>query len=271
MVVFLFISDLDRIQTYNLLSRNQVHYSVMLRGHFEDANIELLLKFCLTIHIKNVNDYFWNMIDKQLLQKFDYIFDDKLINTISEVGMLREFDKDDIIIDLDQELKYIPLLIEGNIKIIREDENGHDIVIYYLESGDTCAMSLTCCLQKSKSKIRAIADEDSRLIMIPVAKNNEWFNNNESWRNFILESYQVRFNEMLETIDSLAFLKLDERLLKYLTDKVKLTASTTLLNTHQEIAEDLNTSRVVISRLLKQLENEGKISLARNKIEVEFH
>lgn len=208
------------------------------------------------------------MIDKFLLQKFKYVFDDVLIDEICQIGILREYQKNDIIIDLDQELKYIPLVIEGSVKIIREDEKGNEILIYFLEQGDTCAMSLTCCLQKSKSKIRAIADNNTKLVMLPIFKNNEWFNSNESWRNFILDSYQIRFNEMLDTIDSLAFLKLDKRLNKYLIDKVKLTASSTITNTHQDIAEDLNTSRVVISRLLKQLENEGKIKLSRNKIEV---
>ncbi len=208
------------------------------------------------------------MIDKFLLQKFKYVFDAVLINEICQIGILREYQKNDIIIDLDQELKYIPLVIEGSVKIIREDEKGNEILIYFLEQGDTCAMSLTCCLQKAKSKIRAIADNNTQIVMLPIFKNNEWFNSNESWRNFILNSYQIRFNEMLDTIDSLAFLKLDKRLNKYLIDKVKLTSSPTLTNTHQDIAEDLNTSRVVISRLLKTLENEGKIKLSRNKIEV---
>jgi CRP/FNR family transcriptional regulator len=137
-----------------------------------------------------------------------------------------------------------------------------------LESGDTCAMSLTCCIAKSVSKIRAIADEDTEVIMIPIAKMSLWFSNNDSWRSFILQSYQVRFDEMLETIDTLAFMKMDERLFKYLKDKVKLSASTDLEITHQNIAEDLNTSRVVVSRLLKQLEKDEKIALGRNKITV---
>ena len=102
--------------------------------------------------------------------------------------------------------------------------------------------------------------------MIPIANMRLWFHTNDSWRNFILQSYQIRFDEMLETIDALAFMKMDERLYKYLTDHVKLTASTTLEITHQEIAEDLHTSRVVVSRLLKQLEKEHKIELGRNKI-----
>ncbi|OIQ29572.1 MAG: Crp/Fnr family transcriptional regulator [Bacteroidetes bacterium MedPE-SWsnd-G2] len=208
------------------------------------------------------------MISPENLKNFEFLFDKNLINEIAEVGVLKSFQKDDIIIDIGQELKFIPLLISGNIKVLREDKNGNELLIYVLESGDTCAMSLTCCMAKSKSKIRAVADKESTLVMIPIEKMQEWFHSNESWRNFILQSYQIRFNEMLETIDTLAFLKMDERLYKYLVDQVKLNGSEIINNTHQNIAEDLHTSRVVISRLLKQLENENKIKLNRNRIEV---
>ena len=204
----------------------------------------------------------------ELNKQFGYLFDEELIQSITEVGISREFRKDDIIIDIGQELNYIPLLLEGNIKIIREDENGHEILLYVLERGDTCAMSLICCMKKSKSKIRASADKDSKIILVPVQYMTEWFQKNESWRNFILQSYQIRFNEMLETIDTLAFLKMDERIHKYLKDQVKLNGSNELEITHQKISEDLNTSRVVVSRLLKQLEDENKIKTGRNKIEV---
>jgi len=208
------------------------------------------------------------MIQKTALSSFNYLLNDVLIEEMSQVATLRSFKKNDIIIDVGQELDYVPLLQSGNIKVMREDEEGKDLLLYVLESGDTCAMSLTCCMSKSVSKIRAVADTDAQLVMIPTEKMADWFNNNDSWRMFILQSYQVRFNEMLETIDTLAFLKMDERLYKYLTDQVKLGASETLNLTHQNIAEDLNTSRVVISRLLKQLENEGRITLGRNKITV---
>jgi CRP/FNR family transcriptional regulator len=208
------------------------------------------------------------MIAKTELSSFNYLLDDALIEEMSKVSTLRSFKKNDIIIDVGQELAFVPLLLSGNIKVMREDDDGHDLLLYVLESGDTCAMSLTCCMSKSTSKIRAVADSDAKLVMIPVEKMADWFNNNDSWRMFILQSYQVRFNEMLETIDTLAFLKMDERLYKYLTDQVKLGASETLNLTHQNIAEDLNTSRVVISRLLKQLEKEGRITLGRNKITV---
>jgi len=208
------------------------------------------------------------MVDKQLQLHFGYLFDEQLINSISEVGTIRKFNKDEIIIDIGQELQNIPLLIEGNIKVLREDDNGHELLIYVLETGDTCAMSLTCCMAKSKSKIRAVADKDSTVLMIPINFMTEWFHNNESWRTFILQSYQIRFNEMLETIDTLAFMKMDERLYKYLIDQVKLNASDTITLTHQKISEDLHTSRVVVSRLLKQLEDEHKIKIGRNKIKV---
>lgn len=208
------------------------------------------------------------MISKDILEPFSYLFDEEILNNISEVAKIKAFKKNDIIIDIGQELKYVPLLIRGNIKVLREDSEGSELLLYVLESGDTCAMSFTCCMAKSVSKIRAIADEDTTVIMIPIEEMRGWFDTNTSWRSFILQSYQIRFDEMLETIDTLAFMKMDERLFKYLTDQVKLSASTDLEITHQEIAEDLHTSRVVVSRLLKQLEKQEKITLGRNKIHV---
>ncbi len=208
-------------------------------------------------------------MSKELLQqKFSPLLDDSLIDEIYTLGVFKTFEKHDIIIDINQTLKYIPLLLSGSIKILREDNHGNDLLIYFLESGETCTMSLTCCMGTSKSKVRAVAEKDSSLVMIPVSVMQKWFHNNESWRNFILESYQTRFNEMLETIDNLAFMKMDERLYKYLINKTKLNESNVIIVKHQDIAEDLHTSRVVISRLLKQLENSKKIKLSRNKIEV---
>ncbi len=208
------------------------------------------------------------MIPTHLLSSFSYAFNTGLIKSISEVALIKHFHKNDIIIDIGQPLNYIPLLIEGHIKVLREDNQGDELLLYVLESGDTCSMSLTCCMAKSVSKVRAIADNEVKVAMIPVNHMKDWFHNNEDWRNFILQSYQARFDEMLETIDTLAFMKMDERLYKYLTDQVKLNSSTDLTLTHKDIATDLHTSRVVISRLLKQLKNENKIKLGRNKITV---
>ena len=201
-----------------------------------------------------------------LQQKFAHTLDEDLIKEISKNGKFKKFKKDDIIIDINQALTFIPLLLTGDIKIIREDSDGNELLIYFLEAGETCTMSLTCCLGTTKSKIRAVAEKDSSLVMIPVENMQTWFHNNASWRNFILQSYQIRFDEMLEAIDSLAFMKMDERLYKYLKNMAMVDESKTISIKHQDIAEDLNTSRVVVSRLLKKLENENKIKLGRNKI-----
>lgn len=208
------------------------------------------------------------MTQALLQEKYNRILDENIIKEIFETGIFKSFKKDDIIIDINQTLQFIPLLLSGNIKILREDKDGNELLIYFLEAGETCTMSLTCCMGTSKSKIRAVAEKDSSLVMVPVQNMQKWFNTNESWRNFILESYQTRFNEMLDAIDSIAFMKMDERLYNYLINKTKLHNSKNIIVKHLDIAEDLHTSRVVISRLLKQLENQNKIKLSRNKIQV---
>jgi CRP/FNR family transcriptional regulator len=208
------------------------------------------------------------MVKAQLKEKFSAILDQEIIDEILKIGRFETFQKNDIIIDINQQLKYIPLLLSGTIKILREDTDGNDLLIYFLETGETCTMSLTCCMGDTKSKIRAVAETNSSLVLIPVENIQTWFHSNHSWRNFILESYQTRFNEMLETIDNIAFLKMDQRLHNYLLNKASLSNTKTIIVKHQDIAEDLHTSRVVISRLLKQLENENKIKLSRNKIEL---
>ena len=134
------------------------------------------------------------MISKDILEPFSYLFDEEILNNISQVADIKVFKKNDIIIDIGQELKYVPLLIRGNIKVLREDSEGSELLLYVLESGDTCAMSLTCCMAKSVSKIRAIADEDTTVIMIPIDEMRVWFDTNDSWRSFILQSYQTRFD-----------------------------------------------------------------------------
>lgn len=208
------------------------------------------------------------MIALEKLSNLNDFFSQSLIEAIANIGALKAFTKNEIILDIDQKVEFVPILINGNINVLREDKYGHELLLYVLESGDTCAMSLTCCISNKKSKIRAIADKNSEVVMIPLQKMQEWLSSFEEWRFFILQSYQIRFDEMLETIDTLAFMKMDERLYKYLIDQVKLNASVIIQSTHQNIAENLNTSRVVISRLLKQLELEGKIKLGRNKIEI---
>jgi CRP/FNR family transcriptional regulator len=203
-----------------------------------------------------------------LIESYGYIFEEALIDEIVKVATFKEFKADDYLIEIGDYIKSMPLLLHGAIKILREDENGDELLLYFLERGDTCAMTLTCCMGQAKSRIRAIAETDGSLIMIPIEKMEDWLTKYKTWRNFVFDSYNVRLMEMLEAIDTLAFMNLDERLYKYLTDKAKVIGNTEIHNTHQEIAYEMHTSRVVISRLLKALEIEGKIKLHRNKIEI---
>ena len=205
---------------------------------------------------------------KELKENYGYLFEDELLEEINKVGTYKEIPEGHKLIDIGDYIRSMPLLVSGAIKILREDDNGDDLILYFIERGDTCAMTLSCCLGQSKSEIRAIAETDSKLIMIPVSKMEEWLGKYKSWQRFILNSYHDRLSELLEAIDTIAFLKLDERLFKYLKDKAMVNHNEVIKVTHQEIASDLHTSRVVISRLLKTLEINGKIKLYRNSIKV---
>ena len=199
---------------------------------------------------------------------FGYLFEQNLIDEIAKVGVYKNFNADTTIIELGDFIKSMPLLISGAIKILREDENGDELVLYYLEKGDTCAMTLSCCMGQTKSKIRAVAETDVELILLPKEKMTDWLSAYKTWQSFILQSYHNRVEELLQAVDTIAFLKMDERIFKYLKDKAMVNNNDELTTTHKQIAEDLHTSRVVVSRLLKKLENEHKIKLYRNSIKV---
>lgn len=207
------------------------------------------------------------MIDL-LKQTYGFIFEDKLIEEIAEVSLLRDFKEGDVLIDFGDYIKKMPLLIHGAIKILREDFDEGELLLYFIEKGDTCAMTMACCMGETKSEIRAVAETKGVVIMIPVNKMEEWLGKYKSWRNYVFNSYNNRLKEMLSAIDNLAFMNMNERLLNYLQEKSKINKSKEVHATHQEIAYDLHTSRVVISRLLKALERENKIVLHRAFIEL---
>lgn len=196
------------------------------------------------------------------------IFEKELIDEIVSVAQIVEFKEGDMLIDFGQFMKTIPLLIEGAIKIMREDFDEGELLLYFLERGETCAMTMACCVGDKRSEIRAIAENDGMVAMLPVIKMEEWMSKYKTWQYFVFKSYNNRFNELLTAIDNIAFKHMDERLADYLREKSKVNQSKTITQTHQEIAYELNSSRVVISRLLKAMENEGKIKLNRNSIEL---
>lgn len=205
---------------------------------------------------------------QELKESYGHLFEQALLDEIGRVGTFKEVSEGFQLMDIGQYIKSMPLLVSGAIKILRDDDEGDELLLYFLERGDTCAMTLTCCLGETKSEIRAIAETDAKLIMVPIQKMEEWTSKYKSWRDFVFKSYHGRMMEMLDTIDSIAFMKMDERLVKYLRDKAKVSGSNTIHTTHQDMAYDLHTSRVVVSRLLKTLENQGKVKLGRNMIEI---
>ncbi|MAZ28637.1 MAG: Crp/Fnr family transcriptional regulator [Cytophagaceae bacterium] len=195
-------------------------------------------------------------------------FENDLLEEIAQTARLMHFDAGEDLIMPGQYIKNMPLLLKGSIKILRPDNDGFELLLYHLEKGDTCAMTLSCCMGQKKSEIHAVTETAVKLLMVPIEKMEEWSRKYRSWRNFVFDSYHDRMMEMLESIDSIAFKNMDQRLEIYIKNKVKLLGSKHIFTTHQEIADDLHTSRVVISRLLKKMENNGGIQLHRNFIEV---
>lgn len=200
------------------------------------------------------------------LSPVESLFEPQLLEEMNRVGVVKNVEKGELMIDIGESIQYIPLILDGVIKIVREDESGDELLLYFVEFGNTCAMTLNCCLGQTKSEIRALCESDVRLILIPVNYMDPWLAKYKSWRSFVFNNFNTRLSELLKAVDALTFLKLDERLMNYLTEKAKVTDNTILEVTHLEIANDLNSSRVVISRLLKQLENEGVLRLGRNTI-----
>ena len=204
----------------------------------------------------------------ELKKHFGSNFETALLEEIAQVGTFRSVPAEVELMDIGQTIKGVPLMLHGAVKISREDSEGNELLLYYLEEGESCTMTFAWELGQQKSKIRAVTEMPSELIMVPLSVMENWSDRYPSWRQFLFKSYQKRMDELLETLDSLAFDQLEKRLWNYLIEKKRVTKQTTLSITHQTIAQDLHSSRVVISRLLKRLENNQKISLHRNAIEL---
>lgn len=193
-------------------------------------------------------------------------FELSLLEELTRVGQRKVVPAGSYLIRPGEYIRSVPLLISGSVKVMRPDREGREALLYYLGGLDTCAMSLTCCMSGKQSEITAIAEEETELIAIPVDKIDEWMCRFSSWKQFVFSTYQKRFDNLLETIDEVMFHKLDERLLTYLQKKVASSQTRELAITHEEIAQELVTSREVISRLLKQMEKNGQVKLTRSRI-----
>jgi CRP/FNR family transcriptional regulator len=202
------------------------------------------------------------------IKKLFPAFSKPLLEEIESNAVFQSVHTGDVIMRTGQYIKSTVLVLSGTIKIYREDDNGGEFFMYYLQPGQACAISMICATKNEKSQIMAKVTEDAELMMVPLPLMDKWMMQHRSWYEFVIETYRSRFEEVLEVIDSIAFRAMDERLFFYLRRHAEATGTSEIKASHQEIATELNTSREVISRLLKKMEQRGLVRLLRNQIEL---
>jgi CRP/FNR family transcriptional regulator len=194
------------------------------------------------------------------------MFHSILKEEVSQFGQLKKFPIGAVILQEDSYIKAIPLVLKGSLKVMRTDPQGHEILLYYITPGESCIMSFLGGIHNETSKLKAVAEEDCEILFIPVEKASEWIKKFPEWSDFIFKLYHKRFEELLTAVNAIAFQKLDSRLLQLLKQKAELYKSKEISITHQQLADELGTAREAVSRVIKQMENEGLVKLARNKI-----
>jgi CRP/FNR family transcriptional regulator, anaerobic regulatory protein len=208
-------------------------------------------------------------IQHVLDQTFPFLgSEQELVGDIQKECSFKEIPAGATLVEVDQYIKTIPLIISGKVKVYREDEDGNELFLYYLEAGDACAISFACTLENHISMVRAVVIEDAEIISVPIRLMSEWMKKYPGWYRFVITTYNKRFEELLRTLDSIAFHRMDERLAEYLRTNSQALNTKELKLSHQDIATELNTSREVISRLLKKMETQGMVSLGRNRIQI---
>lgn len=187
---------------------------------------------------------------------------------LAEYGTLKSFSDGDTILNENAYIRSIPIVTSGSIKVMRTDDDGREILLYYIKSGESCIMSFLGGLHQDTSKVKAVAEENTEILFIPVDKVSELIKQYPEWLDYIFRLYHKRFEELLDVVNAVAFKKMDERLLNFIKKKTEISGAKTLYVTHEQLANELGTARVVVSRLLKQMEDEGLVKLERNKITV---
>ena len=192
----------------------------------------------------------------------------ELIGKLYEHGIQKNYSAGEIILNDNANIRSIPIVIKGIAKVMRTDEEGKEILLYYLKAGESCIMSFLGGMHHEVSKVKVIAEEDTEILFLPTEKVSFFLKEFPQWLDYIFMLYNKRFEELLEVVNAVAFKKMDERLLNLIKRKCEHTQNETLNVTHEQLANELGTVRVVVSRLLKQMENEGLVQLGRNKIKL---
>ncbi|MGV3638469.1 MAG: Crp/Fnr family transcriptional regulator [Flavobacteriales bacterium] len=194
-------------------------------------------------------------VDPKLRKEFDQVMIRKAISAGTEI------------MRVGHTITHIPIVEKGSLRVLAQDSEGRERYLYHILAGESCATSLTCCVSKRQSSVRAVVEEDAELLLVPVRYVDEWMSHPE-WRKFVNETQSQRFQELLEAFEVVAFHKLDDQLWSYLTKRSQATGEHTLHLTHQQIADELSSPREVITRLLQQLRARGLVTLGRGSVEV---
>jgi len=187
-------------------------------------------------------------------------------SSLKTYGITKNFKAGDVIVSDHTSIHSIPIVLSGSLKVMQSDDEFREMVMYYLQPGETCVMSFLAALYNDTSKVKAVAEEDSEIVFIQIGKMRELMSKDPRWLNYIFQVYHKRFEELLDVVNAIAFKKMDERLLQFLKKKAKVSGSNDIKITHEQLGQELGTAREVISRLLKQMESEGLVELGRNRI-----
>jgi len=196
----------------------------------------------------------------------DQLFHSLLNEEVQNFGQVKTFASETVILQESSYIKSIPIVIKGSIRVMRTEEDGREILLYYIKPGESCIMSFLGGIHNETSKIKAVVEEESEILLIPVEKASLWIKEFPEWTDFIFRLYHKRFEELLSVVNAIAFRKLDTRLLHLLRQKAELFQTHELIVTHQQLADELGSTREVVSRVIKQMENEGLVRISRNKI-----
>lgn len=208
------------------------------------------------------------MENTELRKVYSGIFEPSLLEEVEEKSMTFSATAGQGLIKTNQTIHVVPLMLSGVLKVSRENEDGQELLLYYVKSGEGCAMTFSCGMMSQPSQVKGTAEEDLSMLCVPVAIMEEWMQKYSSWKKFVMRTIVNEYLDIIKSVDAVTFKKMDDRLVQFLKGKSKLSGSALINLSHQQIADELGTNRVVISRLLKKLETENRLLLFRNQIKL---
>jgi CRP/FNR family transcriptional regulator, anaerobic regulatory protein len=199
---------------------------------------------------------------------YSSVFEPELLKELQAKSMLINVSAGQVMMNVGQPIKVVPLVLDGILKISRINDEGQELLLYYVREGEGCAMTFSCGMMSQTSLVKGTAEEDITLLVVPVKVMDEWMLKYASWKKFVMTTIVNEFVEVIKSVDDVTFKKMDDRLVNYLKEKSRITGSALINLTHQQIADELGTNRVVVSRLLKKLEIDHRLLLYRNQIKL---